>query len=177
MALWPVSSGDSPPCSSARPWPGVSCELGAVTSLDLSGQGLQGPIPDALSWLTALVSMWVCTCSLASANLAAPTSFLTSLLLRSNSSTFCTWTPQIFTYASLLTRFPLLPLLRRDLSNNSLTGTLPPSWSALQDLEALRLDDNALRGPLPSRWAALASLQELTAQSNMLTGTDTYRTY
>lgn len=100
---------------------------------------------------------------------------LPGLLSCCNSSTSCTWTLQSLTHDSLFTQFSLLPLLTRDLSNNSLTGTLPPSWSGLQDLEALRLDANALRGPLPSRWAALASLQELTAQSNMLTGTYRYK--
>ena len=62
----------------------------------------------------------------------------------------------------------------RDLSYNSLTGTLPAAWgnnNAFYSLEGLFLTGNVLTGTLPIDWmGGWASLQELTMDNNDLTG-------
>jgi Leucine-rich repeat (LRR) protein len=39
-----------------------------------------------------------------------------------------------------------------DLSNNSLSGTLPTSWASLHTLQWLDLSHNQLEGQLPAEW-------------------------
>lgn len=53
------------------------------------------------------------------------------------------------------------------LSDNSLTGSLPPSWSSLRALTQLTLARNSLQGPIPTAWpVGMTSLQELTTAGN-----------
>lgn len=59
---------------------------------------------------------------------------------------------------------------RSDLSNNSLHGSLPLSWSNLTSLEVLDLSRNALTGPLPPTWSSFTALQSLDLHLNALTG-------
>ena len=47
---------------------------------------------------------------------------------------------------------PNLSILR--VSTNAFAGTLPSSWSRLQNMAELRLDNNQLTGTLPPTWAA-----------------------
>ncbi|PRW45596.1 surface antigen [Chlorella sorokiniana] len=56
------------------------------------------------------------------------------------------------------------------LGGNSLNGTLPAAWGALDGLTTLNLAQNALRGPLPAQWSSLTSLASLDASSNYLSG-------
>jgi hypothetical protein len=52
-----------------------------------------------------------------------------------------------------------------------LSGTLPPSWGALANLQFLILFENQLAGTLPDTWSRLASLVEVDLSSNSgLTG-------
>eukprot|EP00873_Tetraselmis_striata_P012775 jgi/Tetstr1/433039/TSEL_022376.t1 len=48
-----------------------------------------------------------------------------------------------------------------DLRGKSLTGPLPPSWSALTGLTILSVRNNQLTGPLPPSWSALNGLERL----------------
>ncbi|KAL6759574.1 hypothetical protein V8C86DRAFT_1786799, partial [Haematococcus lacustris] len=50
-------------------------------------------------------------------------------------------------------------------------GSLPSSWSALTNLDALVLRANQLSGPLPPQWSSLANLRTLSLGANRLTGT------
>ncbi len=61
-----------------------------------------------------------------------------------------------------------LALPCRDISRNSLTGSLPPEWGALGSLVSLDVSSNYLSGGLPAVWEALASLQQLRLSSNNL---------
>jgi hypothetical protein len=48
-----------------------------------------------------------------------------------------------------------------DLSNNTLTGTLPKSWSSLTSLQYLDLSSNLLLGELPAEWGSMQHLNTL----------------
>jgi len=55
--------------------------------------------------------------------------------------------------------------------SNSLTGTLPPSWSALSSLTTLDLGGNQLSGTVPTAWLGMESLESLSLSANYkLTG-------
>ena len=58
-----------------------------------------------------------------------------------------------------------------DLSNNGLTGTIPPQLAQLTNLEALYLDVNRLTGTIPPQLAQLTNLEALELDGNRLTGT------
>ena len=59
---------------------------------------------------------------------------------------------------------------RLDLSERSLTGTIPPELAALAHLEVLDLHNNYLSGPIPSELGTLAYLEWLGLAGNTLTG-------
>ncbi|MDE0233028.1 MAG: hypothetical protein OXN93_12175 [bacterium] len=56
------------------------------------------------------------------------------------------------------------------LGNNALTGPIPPELGNLASLDRLSLDHNALSGPIPPELGDLASLQDLFLGNNALTG-------
>ncbi len=58
-----------------------------------------------------------------------------------------------------------------DLSNNSLTGTIPAELRNLTSLTELRLNGNGLKGRIPTELSNIASLQVLHLSENSLTGT------
>ncbi|CUG90058.1 GP46-like surface antigen, putative [Bodo saltans] len=57
------------------------------------------------------------------------------------------------------------------LYNNSLGGSLPPQWSSLRQLTSVRLDVNSLSGSLPDSWGNMSSLKELYLRNIGVTGT------
>ena len=57
------------------------------------------------------------------------------------------------------------------LTNNQLTGTIPPELGGLTNLQLLWLQDNQLTGTIPAELGDLTSLQELLLFNNQLTGT------
>ncbi|KAK9917092.1 hypothetical protein WJX75_000820 [Coccomyxa subellipsoidea] len=60
-----------------------------------------------------------------------------------------------------------------NISNNLISGTLPPEWSSM-NLTYLKLDRNLIRGSIPSTWGANGSFADLAAlslYSNFLSGT------
>ncbi len=61
-------------------------------------------------------------------------------------------------------------VVRLSLSDNNLTGHLPPELSDLAELRTLRLAYNKLTGTLPSSWGTLTDLTTLTLQYNDLFG-------
>ena len=63
---------------------------------------------------------------------------------------------------------PSLSIL--NISNNAFVGSLPSSWSTLQNMADLRLDNNQLTGVLPSAWSVWGSN---TGNSLQLSITDT----
>ncbi len=57
------------------------------------------------------------------------------------------------------------------LSNNNLTGTIPPEFGNLSELQTISLNYNQLTGPIPPELGKLSELQILYLNSNQLTGT------
>ena len=57
-----------------------------------------------------------------------------------------------------------------NLSNNQLTGSIPPEIGNLTNLTYLRLDDNQLTGPIPPEIGNLTNMTYLNLESNQLTG-------
>ena len=57
-----------------------------------------------------------------------------------------------------------------DLSENQLTGPIPPGLGSLANLEELRLRDNQLTGPIPTELVNLTNLEGLHLTRNQLTG-------
>ncbi|KPA74583.1 putative GP46-like surface antigen [Leptomonas pyrrhocoris] len=51
-----------------------------------------------------------------------------------------------------------------------LSGTLPPSWGRLTQMQDIKLENNALTGPLPVEWSGMTSLKFLWLDNNGLTG-------
>ncbi|KAH9698969.1 putative LRR receptor-like serine/threonine-protein kinase [Citrus sinensis] len=58
----------------------------------------------------------------------------------------------------------------RDLSQNLLTGKIPPSLGRLSSLQTLSVPENGLRGTLPPELGKLSNLEELWLTSNNLRG-------
>ena len=54
--------------------------------------------------------------------------------------------------------------------DNGLTGTIPPQFGDLTNLEELKLDSNSLTGSIPSQLGNLTNLEALWLDSNSLTG-------
>ena len=61
-------------------------------------------------------------------------------------------------------------VIELDLSDNQLSGQIPPRLSNLADLRALKLGQNQLSGPIPAELGLLASLNELSLANNQLDG-------
>ena len=123
-------------------WAGVTCDDSfLVTAIALSGRGLTGTIPSAISALSALTT-------------------LTSLDLHSNDLKG--------TLPSTISAVTSLSSLRLDF--NSLTGTIPASVSALASLTKLDLHSNYFTGTVPDSLNTL-SLSKYNFNLNLLTGT------
>ena len=52
-------------------------------------------------------------------------------------------------------------ITRVSMHDNSATGTLPASWSAMNQLEFLRLGGMQISGELPAQWASMTKLKDL----------------
>jgi len=184
---WTISTNwlQGDPCNSTAPWFGVSCNLaGNPTKLSLSQNQLCGTIPDTISNLTFINSIyldsnfirglsdqiWNLT-SLSEIQLSnnfirgsIPSNFslpsnLTLVLLSTN-----------FFSQSLPTSIGNLPLLQvLDLSNNEFSGALPDSlnWPSLN---TLKLGNNRFSGSLPSSINLSTQLSTLDITNNSFTG-------
>ncbi len=139
-------------------WYGVSTDAsGRVTALDLSSNGLHGPLPD-LSALTNLE--WL---SLSNNRLTGPVPDLSSLTglysLDLSTNKLSGPVPDLSALANLEWL---------SLSNNRLTGPVP-DLSALTGLHSLDLSTNRLSGLVPDL-SALTNLNTLSLHTNQLVG-------
>ena len=144
-------------------WYGVTTNAdGRVTSLDLRGNKLTGPIPEALGGLSNLE--WL---NLGANGLTGPIpevlgglSNLQVLNLGSNELTGPI--PEVLGGLSNLTSL--------DLGANGLTGPIPEALGGLSNLEWLNLGSNELTGPIPEVLGGLSNLVWLSLSNNALTG-------
>ena len=155
-------------------WHGVSVDFaGRVTSLDLRGNGLTGPLPDALGDLALLQTLnlgsrwdpaseqWVENALTGPIPRAlGRLSNLESLFLRDNALT-----------GPLPGALVSLSNLRwLDLWGNALTGAIPAWLGGLTRLDGLNLGFNDLTGPIPAELGSLSNLRSLNLRGNALTG-------
>ena len=166
-------------------WYGVSVEGGRVVKLDLTTNGLSGPIPPELGTLSELREMRFYDNKLSG---PIPPEFaeLSNLRWMQISSNRLTGAipPQLGELSNLtgLQLFfnklsgPIPPELGGlsnlewlGLSSNSLTGAIPPGLRHLSALKGLNLSANRLTGAIPGELGELSSLQSLRLDRNRLT--------
>ncbi|CAA0809866.1 Probable LRR receptor-like serine/threonine-protein kinase [Striga hermonthica] len=185
-ANWSSAANSTSPCN----WAHVSCgpRHRRVTSLNISGLGLVGPISPHLGNLTFLRTL-----DIGSNNLTGPIPpelsnlrRLVTLNLASNRLVGPIPSP-IFNVSSFIERidmggnmlsgglpddvcgnFPRLERLR--LSENGLEGRIPANISDCRGLEELRLAGNNFIGEIPSGVWSLPRLRVLSLYENQLTG-------
>jgi len=153
------------PCSTTQPWAGVACsEDGfAVVAVNVSGFGLIGPPPSVQS----MAQLTVSSCQLQPQQ---------SMLYASPSQLVCAWLDALVAsrHSTMviaphhLHRAGCLASQILDISNNSLSGSLPAEWGSLQQLSHLNVSYNRLNGTLPESWATMSSLLVLDASKNTL---------
>ncbi|GLJ42025.1 hypothetical protein SUGI_0870150 [Cryptomeria japonica] len=125
--------------------------------LDLSGNHLSGAIPSNLTNLLAMVN--------ASQN--------NSNHLEEYSSTGATYTNQItISWKGWDVEFVKVLFILKciDLSNNNLSGSIPPEMGSLQGLIALNLSRNHLSGRIPKTMGRMDQLESLDLSLNRLNG-------
>ena len=182
-ALYDATGGpdwiDSTNWKTAAPlgeWFGVTtATAGRVTSLELPGNGLAGPIPGVLGELVLLRNLELgsrldldsATQQSVENTLTGPIpaelgnlSNLDSLSLDGNALT-----GPIPAELGRLTGLRWLIL-----GGNALTGPIPAELGNLSNLGTLVLRENALTGPIPAELGNLSNLNWLTLEENALTG-------
>ena len=112
--------------------------LSSLTGLDLSANGLSGPIPPGLGNLSSLAGL-----DLSANDLSGPIP------------------PELGNLANLVYLW---------LTNNDLSDPIPPELGSLADLENLSLGINDLSGPIPPELGNLSSLTGLDFFGNDLAG-------
>ena len=166
-------------------WYGVRVEGGRVVKLDLTTNGLTGPIPPELGKLSELREMRFHGNKLSG---PIPPEFgeLSNLRWIQISSNTLTGAipPQLGELSNLTGLFlffnklsgPIPPELGElsnlewlGLSSNSLTGAIPPGLGRLSALKGLSLSANELTGAIPGELGELSSLQSLRLDRNRLT--------
>ena len=185
------------PCSSTRPWQGISCSSTCenspcnVLSLILSGLNLQGIIPVTISQLTKLEVFDLSENKLINpipwSAITSSWSNLQNFSLESNRfvgqslpSSIGLWTElrsfdieQNFFTGTLYDTigYNLTKLVYFDINNNLFEGTIPESLSNLQYLTYLGLFKNKFQGTIPHVLGKLINLQYFYLNDNQLVGT------
>ncbi len=149
-------------------WRGVTTagDGGRITGLDLSGSGLNGKLPPALSNMASLERLVLNDNQLSGPippELARMTG-LTHLHLNDNGLSGAI-PAQLQSLASLK---------ELNLASNRLSGPVPAELGNLTDLTLLYLDNNQLSGELPSELGNIPNLQKVSVWDNSLTWADSY---
>ncbi|CAM0909276.1 unnamed protein product [Alopecurus aequalis] len=143
-------------------WPGVTCEHGHVTSLDMSCHALSGIVSPALGNLT-----YVRTLNFSQNALSGSIPGSLGRLRRLRFLSFCDNRLSGVIPDSLRN---CTSLAYAYLNNNSLTGAIPDWLGTLPNLTNLWLTDNALSGEIPQSLRNLTKLQSLMLGQNFLEG-------
>lgn len=147
---------------SLKSWYGIVFEEGKVVAINLSGNNLNGELPDELYQLTDLMYIYVSFNSI-SGSIKSSISNLSKLkvLWASNNTISGVLPSTIGGVDSLKTLY---------LNSNKISGTLPASIGQLSKLEHINLANNELSGVLPSSIGNLSNLRYLTLSKNMFSG-------
>ena len=144
-------------------WFGVTTDAaGRVTRLELPGNGLTGPIPDALGNLVNLGVL-----NLGGNALTGPIPSELGRLV--NLEWLGLWDNEL-TGPVPAWLGNLTGLRELHLGDNALTGPIPSELGRLVNLEELSLGGNELTGPVPAWLGNLTGLRELHLGDNALTG-------
>lgn len=140
----------------------TSGELAKITSLQLSQQNLEGPIPPWLGTLNNLREIHLRGCHLLG-SIPPDLGNLTQLQVLDLSD-------NDLEGAIPATLGKLTSLVRLNLGSNRLTGSLPAELGNLQSVEELTLGDNFLSGSIPSCLWRASALRRLDLGGNLLSG-------
>ena len=143
-------------------WQGVNVRNGQVYDLEISNNGLSGPIPQEIANLTGLESLYLYGNAL-TGSIPPDLGNLTQLvhLDLDNNALTGSIPPELGNLANLETL---------GLSGNNLTGSIPPELGNLVRLVYLSLGFNALTGPIPPELGNLVRLRDLYLWINQLSG-------
>lgn len=153
---WRIGGGD--PCGES--WKGVTCDVSAVVSIELSGLGLDGTLGYLLSDLMSLRKLDLSDNKIHDTIPYQLPPNLTSLnLARNNLSGNLPYSISAMASLNYL-----------NLSNNVLSMTIGDYFAGLSDLGTLDLSFNNFSGDLPPSFGSLSNLSSLFLQKNQLTG-------
>ena len=144
-------------------WGGVTTDdEDRVTHLDLTGNGLAGPIPPILADLSELETLQLSENRLTGSipTELGPLQQLKVLDLESNRLDG--------PIPSGLSKLNVLEQLL--LGGNELSGAIPPGFGSFANLGVLSLRDNALTGPIPPELGNMTSLTWMSLEGNSLSG-------
>ncbi|XP_052196898.1 probable inactive receptor kinase At5g10020 [Diospyros lotus] len=151
--------------------PNLTSQFLGLTTLNIGNNSLLGALPPLLLTSPKLSAVDL---SLNELDGPIPPSFFTSLTLTSLNLSGNHLTGSITlqeSHASGLLVLPSYPLMQSlDLSNNSLTGMLPPDIGSLGRLKLLNLAKNGLQGPIPDELSKLTGLEYLDLSRNSFSG-------
>ncbi|WZY68721.1 hypothetical protein YC2023_000961 [Brassica napus] len=142
----------------------IPSQLGNLTELRvlwLAGCNLAGPVPQALSRLTHLVSLDLTMNQLTGSVPSWITELKSIEQIEIFNNSFSGVLPEAMGNMTMLKSF--------DASMNKLTGKIPDGLTRL-NLESLNLFENMLEGPLPESITRSKTLTELKLFNNKLTG-------
>ncbi|XP_037467674.1 protein STRUBBELIG-RECEPTOR FAMILY 8-like [Triticum dicoccoides] len=153
------AAGGGDPCGAA--WMGVSCSGSAITSINLSGMGLNGTLGYLLPSLVALTTMDLSNNSLHDViPYQLPPNLIHLNLARNNFSGNIPYSIS-----------NILSLGYLNVSHNSLFQEIGELFGGLNSLSVLDLSFNNLSGNLPVSFVSLSNLSSLYMQNNQLSGT------
>ncbi|KAJ0989580.1 hypothetical protein J5N97_007936 [Dioscorea zingiberensis] len=156
LSGWRSDGGD--PC--AESWKGVSCVDSAVTSIQVSGLGLNGTLGYLLSDLFSLKTLDLSNNDIHDGIPYQLPPNLTHLNIASNN--FTGNLPYSISTMTFLVYF--------NASHNSLSQSIGDLFTNLQNLSELDLSFNNLTGDLPMSMGSLSNLSSLYLQDNQFTG-------
>ena len=155
------------PCT----WHGVGCDRGNVTSIDLTDNGLHGPLPTELGLASSLERLAVARSARGIVAFLDPIEYtrLPSLSNQLQSTVFLAELGGSALTGTLPTELAGLPSLRElNVWGNHLSGTLPDFHHTPS--ESLRIEINRISGTLPADLGG-PNLTALQAGINRLSGT------